>query len=82
MNKTIGLIASLIFALATIGGFYWLWTLSKDFTIKTTVADDMRPVEIDTVKDQAVSLLAGLNNVSGMPIPTPTNKMGKTNPFQ
>lgn len=82
MNKLIGLIASLVFALAAVGGFYWLWMQSSNFTVQTVIADDMRPVEIDSVKNQAVLLLSGLNNVSGMPIPTPTNKMGKANPFK
>ena len=81
MNKLIGLILGLVFFLATAGGFYWLWLQSKNFTVKTTVADNMKPIEIDSVKNQAVLLLSGLNNVSGMPIPVPTNKMGKVNPF-
>ena len=82
MNKTIGLFLSLFFALATVGGFYWLWAQSKNFTIKTTPAADMQAVEIESVKTEAVSLLSGLNNVVGMPIPVPTSKMGKANPFQ
>jgi hypothetical protein len=82
MNKLISLILSLVFALATVGGFYWLWTQSKNFTVRAVIAENMKPVEIETVKTKAVSLLAGLNNVGGMPIPVPTSKMGKANPFQ
>jgi len=81
-SKYTNLIVSLVFALVTIGAFLWLWSMSKSFTINTAVADNLKPVEIETVKNEASTLLSGLHNIAPIPIPVPTSKMGTTNPFQ
>lgn len=83
MKKTsMGLIAALIFALGTAGGFYWLWTTSQT-QASTTIASstDYTVVEIESVKKEATTILAGLENKASIPISTPTQKMGRTNPF-
>ncbi|MDD4877135.1 MAG: hypothetical protein PHQ86_08430 [Dehalococcoidales bacterium] len=81
-KKSMGLIASLVFALVAAGSFYWLWTISKTeaSTISTSTAD-YTVVEIESVKKEAVSILSGLVNKSSLPIDVPTEKMGRTNPF-
>ena len=88
MNKrSIGLIISLVFALATAGGFYWLWTTSKtdasttSTTTTSATSTSYTIVEIESVKKEAVDILTGLENKASIPIPVPTDKMGRANPF-
>jgi hypothetical protein len=82
-KKSIGLIVSLVFALATAGGFYWLWTTSKADVSGTPIAttSTYTVVEIESVKKEAVDILSGLENKASIPIPTPTEKMGRVNPY-
>lgn len=83
MNKSLaGVIASLIFALVTAGAFYFLWTTSKSEVSPTTALDSSyTAVEIDSVKKQAVDILSGLEKKSDIPVTTPTDKMGRPNPY-
>jgi flagellar basal body-associated protein FliL len=83
MNKSLaGFIAVMIFALATAGAFYWLWTTSKsEATSKGVLDSSYSAVEIDSVKKEAVDILSTLENKAAIPIPTPTDKMGRTNPY-
>jgi len=80
--RAIGVIASLIFLIGTIGGFYWVWSQTKIFTVDSTVASNLKPVEIASTKTEAINLLSGLQKFSDIPIPVPTEKMGKANPFE
>lgn len=82
MKKKLNLIIGLVFTAITAIAFYWLWSESNNFTTDTTVADNLQPVEIETVKSQAESLLAGLENKSNLPLSTPTTKMGTDNLFK
>ena len=82
MKNKLNLIMGLVFTAITAVAFYWLWSESNNFTIDTTVAENLQPVEIETVKGQAESLLSGLENKASLPIPTPTAKMGKENLFK
>lgn len=80
--RIINLVLSVIFATTTIAMFYWLWTLTGTVSTEFAVAENLKPIEIESIKKEANTLLEGLSKVSDMPIPTPTEKMGKTNPFQ
>lgn len=80
-SKTVAFIASLLFIAATIGGFFWLWQMSKNYNTNPPVADNLQPIEIESVKKDAENVLAGLEKNSDIPIPTPVDKMGKDNPF-
>ena len=82
MKNKISLIAGLGFLFVSAFAFYWLWNQSQNFTISTAVADNLQPVEIDTVKNDADKLLFGLQNKASLPLSTPTSKMGKENPFK
>lgn len=82
MKNKYGLIFGVAFLAVTAVAFYWLWNQSKTFTINTVVAENLQPIEIETVKDQADDLLFGLQNKANLPISTPTAKMGKDNPFK
>jgi hypothetical protein len=83
MNKTvIGLIASLIFALMMGAGFFWLWTTSqKDVSTASSAAGNYQAVEVESVKKEATTILGLLEKNSDIPLTTPTEKMGRTNPF-
>ena len=83
MNKKFaGLIASIMFAVVTAGVFYWLYsTTSKGAAPATTTSSSYSVVEIESVKTEAVDILSGLENKSGIPVPTPTDKMGRVNPY-
>lgn len=78
----VGLIVSLLFAAVTAGAFYWLWGTSKLFPVETSVASNLKPIEIESIKNEAKTLLEGLSKNSDIPISVPTAKMGKPNPFQ
>lgn len=83
-KKTLGLIASLIFALATVGGYYWLWTVSLNAEVtpsSVATTSTYAVVEIESVKKEAVDILNGLENRGNIPIPVPTEKMGRPNPY-
>ena len=45
------------------------------------VNDKYKTVEIESIKNDALNLLSERQNVSGIPIPQPIQKMGKSNPF-
>jgi len=79
--KNISLIASLVFIIATLGAFYWLWTMANNYEVDKTVAENLKPVEIESVKKEATTLLSDLEKNSDIPIPVPTEKMGRENPF-
>jgi len=80
-RNTIATITALLFAVATAGGFYWLWTISKTGVSTASPDTTYAIVEIESVKTEATNILTGLENIAGIPIPVPTAKMGKTNPF-
>lgn len=82
MKDKISLIVGIILVICTAGAFYWLWGQTKNYTVNTIVAENLKPIEIETVKNEAKTLLSGLENKAGIPIPTPDAKMGKTNPFK
>lgn len=85
MNKnSLGIILALVFAGVTAGGFYWLWTQYNNSDVTTAVSNTSSSytvVDIESVKNQASEIISSLEKVSDIPIPTPTAKMGRTNPF-
>jgi len=80
-TKLVSLIASVVFAILMAGGFFVVWTMSKSYPQTQPVPDDLKAIEIDSVKKDAENILNGLEKVSDIPIPVPTGKMGKGNPF-
>lgn len=63
--------------------FYVIWGGSA----KSSVVEDFNsvqiyaPVDVSGLTANAAKLINGLENNSGVPIPAPTAKLGKTNPF-
>lgn len=81
-KSSIGLIVSLIFGLVTAGSFYWLWNeANKPVSTPTSKAKSYTAVEIEAVKTQANDILSSLEKNSDIPLATPTEKMGRDNPF-
>lgn len=80
-SKLIGLIVSIVFALGMVGAFYWLWDSSQKTPVSSAVAENLKPIEIESVKKQASGLMTGLQKNSDIPVLMPTEKMGRANPF-
>jgi len=80
-NKIYSTLSFIILGL-TIFGFIWLIAVANTKTAVTSFVDvRYQTVEIESIKKDVTDLLSGRQNVSGMPIPEPSNKMGKDNPF-
>lgn len=80
-TKAAGLIASIVFGALVAGGFFYILTKSKSYPQDLPIADDLKPIEIESVKQDAENVLNGLEKLSDIPIPVPTGKMGKEKPF-
>ena len=81
-KSSLSLVAAVIFMLVTMGGYYWLWTISKtESAVVSTATADFTIVEIESVKKEATTILSGLENKASIPIIVPTDKMGRANPF-
>ncbi len=82
MNKSlIGIIAALVFGVATAGAFYWLWTTAQSETTTTASAATYQVVEIESVKKEATDILSTLQKSSDIPVGVPVEKMGRANPY-
>lgn len=76
------MVAGLAVFLATAMAFVWLWfgyTRPNQQQYQST--DNLVPVDISGLETKAKPVLDGLKNNSGIPIPAPTGKMGRVDPF-
>jgi hypothetical protein len=82
-SKFFGIIGGAVFAIATLGGFAWLWMNSKPAAISTTGTSIYAPVDVSGLKTQISGLFSGTeSNLSEMPIAAPgADKVGRDNPF-
>ena len=82
MKKTdVGIIASLLFMVLTMGAFYYSWSSENQSVSSTSSGNMYAIIDISGIKDQAETITAGKENNAGIPIAVPTTKLGKTNPF-
>ncbi|MEK7096361.1 MAG: hypothetical protein AAB881_00175 [Patescibacteria group bacterium] len=79
--KLFSTIAGLLLFLGAAFGFFWLWNQSRTTSSTFIVSDDLKAVEIETVKTEARDLLSGIENSGNLPVVTPIQKMGRDNPF-
>lgn len=79
--KTLSLIGSIVFLALTAMGFVWLWSTSRPDLSHVLVSESLKPVEIESIKSDAESLLKNVENNASLPIPIPLEKMGRDNPF-
>lgn len=78
--------AMLIFSLALmvviVAAFAWIWFgWSRPSVDSYKTTEDLSPVSVTGLETQAQKLLDGLKNNSGIPIPEPTTKEGRADPF-
>lgn len=80
---TLNIIASLIFLLVAGVGYYFIWSGAHSASEGTSVsiAPSYTPVDISGIKTQAEKLIQSRENNAGIPIPVPTEKLGKPDPF-
>ncbi|MFA7244442.1 MAG: hypothetical protein WC080_04095 [Patescibacteria group bacterium] len=78
-KRTFNLILSLIFLTIAIVGFYMIWKNNSSISVQNTAS--YITLDISGVKDEAETLVQGRENNAGIPLPDPTTKMGKANPF-
>ena len=78
---TLNLLASLLFLFMAAGAYYYLWNNTKTMAPPVVTATTYPPIDISSIKGQADTLVRARENNAGLPIPTPTEKLGKSNPF-
>ena len=75
-------IASLVLLILVVGAFVWLWFGCQWPSAEIyKSAANLEPISVAGVESQAKTLLEGLKNNSGIPIPLPADKMGRVDPF-
>lgn len=79
-KSTFNLIASLAFIAVVLVALYSLWGVASDAQPTLTTTYSVGP-DFSGIEQQATKLLSGLENNAGIPLSTPTDKMGKSNPF-
>lgn len=80
---TLNVIVSLVFLLAVAACYYFIWSGARN-ALETTSVDisvNYTPVDVSDIKNQAQTLIQSRQNNAGIPIPEPTQKLGKTDPF-
>ena len=62
--------------------FLWLWFGSaRPSASDYRTSENLQPVSVSGVSDESQTLLNGLKNNSGIPIPEPISKEGRADPF-
>ncbi|OIN88822.1 hypothetical protein CO019_01100 [Candidatus Berkelbacteria bacterium CG_4_9_14_0_2_um_filter_42_30] len=75
-------IVSLVLLVFVVAAFVWLWFGSQRPSAEIyKSAENLEPVTITGVESRAKTLLEGLKNNAAIPIPEPTGKEGRTDPF-
>jgi len=76
------IIVSLVLLVLVVAAFVWLWFgFQRPSAEIYKSAENLEPVTIIGVESRAKTLLEGLKNNAGIPIPEPTGKEGRTDPF-
>ena len=78
---TLNLLLSLAFLFIVIGSFYFVWKSASQNAQPVIVSTTYQTVDVSDIKNQADKLIKTRENNAGIPIPTPTEKLGKPNPF-
>jgi hypothetical protein len=80
-NKFVTIFSSFFLALTVAGFAYLAIQLRVTPPNANEVNDKYKTVEIESIKNDALNLLSERQNVSGIPLTIPVQKMGKNNPF-
>jgi hypothetical protein len=79
-KNTLNLISSLVFLVVVLYAIFAVWRIANTVELNLTANYSVGP-EFSGIEQKATKLLSGLENNAGIPLPTPTDKMGKSNPF-
>lgn len=79
-KTTVGILAALAFMLITLAGFYYIWNNALD-AVASVAPQKFAPVDLSGISEQAKTLTSGAENNANLPIPAPTSKLGRVNPF-
>jgi hypothetical protein len=80
-SKALGLIASTILLIATIGGYIWMWNSTRSEIDSSSVVT-YQTVSIDSIETDAKALVKDKPNQGNLPLAVPTSdKIGRENPF-
>lgn len=83
-KSSMSTIFAIIFLTLIAGGYYWAWSSvmpSSDSSAGTEISMELEVSDISGMKEQANKLISGMENNANIPLPVPTEKLGKTNPF-
>ncbi|MEI6498700.1 MAG: hypothetical protein WCO23_01930 [bacterium] len=80
-NKFISIFSSFFMILAIIGFAYLATQIIMKAPDEKVINDKYKTVEIESIKNDALNMLSERQNVSGIPLTVPLQKMGKSNPF-
>lgn len=80
-KKTANLLGGLVFLILAVGGYAWLWSSSLASDTPTVVTNYPQ-VNIESVKQDALNLTTDLVKVSDIPVVVPSDKIGRSNPFE
>jgi hypothetical protein len=82
-KSTLSTLGSILFMVASLIIVFLIWNgSSKVQSVEQySNTESYAPVDISSLKTQAVKIISGYQNNASIPIPVPVAKMGKTNPF-
>lgn len=80
---TLNVVVSLVFLIAVGVCYYFIWSGARSASEATSVdvVTSFEPVDVSGVKSQAEKLIQSRVNNASIPIPAPTGKLGKPDPF-
>lgn len=75
-------IVSIILAVIILAAFIWLWFgYQRPSPEIYRSSADLQPVDVESLSTRGKTLIEGLKNNGGIPIPEPIGKMGRADPF-
>ncbi|MFA5927227.1 MAG: hypothetical protein WCT32_04035 [Patescibacteria group bacterium] len=79
--RLLNLVGSLAILATTVVLFFWLWSGTRGIQNTFVVPENLKPVEIRSLKSESSLLIGDLENNANIPLATPIDKMGRSNPF-
>lgn len=79
--RMLNLVGGVAIFLATSALFFWLWSGTRGMQSTFVVPENLKPIEIRSLKSESSLLTGDLENNANIPLSTPIDKMGRDNPF-
>lgn len=81
-RSTLNALTGILFLVLTVVFIFLTWNSAKIQNSSQTESNILeRAADISSLKTQAEKLVSEKENNAGLPIPVPTEKLNKTNPF-